>query len=37
LAASSRPVAAPTVRRLSSHFAPGGPVNTVGAIAVSSG
>ena len=37
LAASSRPVAAPTVRRLSSHSAPGGPVNTVGAIAVSCG
>ena len=30
------PVAAPTVRRLSSHSAPGGPVNTVGAIADSS-
>ena len=33
LAASARPVASPTVRRVSCHAAPGGPVNTVGAIA----
>ena len=33
----ARPVAAPTVRRLSCHAAPGGPVNTVGAIADSCG
>ena len=36
LAASARPVAAPTVRRLSCQPAPGAPVNTVGAIADSS-
>ena len=36
-AASIRPPAAPTVRRLSSQPAPDAPVNTVGAIADSSG
>ena len=36
-AASARPVAAPVVRRLSCHLAPGASVNTVGAMAASAG
>jgi hypothetical protein len=35
--ASKRPVAAPTVRRLAFQSTPGGPVNTVGAMADSAG